>query len=65
MELAKEKTVLANRQGILIRLLSRRFSLSDDERKRIESCDDRDALDAALDEMVVADSRESVLAKLP
>jgi len=65
MEQGLEKGVLSEKRAVLIRQLSRRFSLSDDERSRIESCGDRDALDAALDEVVVADAKDSVLAKLP
>ncbi|MCK4516066.1 MAG: Rpn family recombination-promoting nuclease/putative transposase, partial [Spirochaetaceae bacterium] len=55
---------LQDKQHVLIRQIGRRFGLSDSERKRIESCEDRDALDLALDEVVVADSKEAVLAKL-
>src|SRR6056297_448776 len=51
-----EKGVLTDKRAVLIRLLSRRFSLSETERQRIESCDDRDSLDAAIDEVVVADT---------
>ena len=55
---------LQDKQHVLARLLAKRFSLSDPERERIESCEDRDALDAALDEIVVAEAKEAVLAKL-
>ena len=65
MEKGLERGVLTEKRAVLIRLLSRRFSLSASERKQIESCEDRDALDAALDEVVVADAKDSVLAKLP
>ncbi|MFW5745697.1 MAG: Rpn family recombination-promoting nuclease/putative transposase [Spirochaetota bacterium] len=60
-----EKGALADKRAVLIRLVSRRFSLGDAERRRIESCDDPAALDAALDEVVTADSKDAVLAKLP
>jgi len=65
MEQGLERGVLTDKRAVLVRLLSRRFSLSETERQRIESCDDRDALDAALDEFAVATSKESVLARLP
>ncbi|HKJ85907.1 MAG TPA: Rpn family recombination-promoting nuclease/putative transposase, partial [Spirochaetia bacterium] len=65
LEQGMQRGVLSEKRAVLIRQLSRRFSLSDDERSRIESCGDRDALDAALDEVVVADAKDSVLAKLP
>ncbi|MFW6261418.1 MAG: hypothetical protein ACOC6J_07525 [Spirochaetota bacterium] len=60
-----EKGALADKRAVLIRLVSRRFSLGETERRRIESCDDPAALDAALDEVVTADSKDAVLAKLP
>ncbi len=49
---------------MLVRLLEKRFGLSAAERERIESCEDRDAPDATLDEFAVAESKEAVLAKL-
>ena len=55
---------LQDKQRVLIRQLAKRFGLSDSEREHIESCEDRDALDAALDEIVVAQAKEAVLAKL-
>jgi predicted transposase/invertase (TIGR01784 family) len=55
---------LQDKHHVLARLLAKRFGLSDPERERIESCEDRDALDAALDEFAVAKSKEAVLAKL-
>ena len=60
-----EQSVVKSKQTILIRLLSRRFSLIESEHRRIESCEDRASLDTAIDEVVVADSKDSVLAKLP
>ena len=65
LEEGLEKGALADKRAVLIRLVSRRFSLGDAERRRIESCDDPAALDAALDEFAVADSKDAVLAKLP
>ena len=59
-----ERGELQEKQHVLIRQMAKRFSLSDAERERVESCEDRDALDAALDEIVVAESKEAVLAKL-
>ena len=65
LEEGLEKGALADKRAVLIRLVSRRFSLGEDERRRIESCEDPAALDAALDEFAVADSKDAVLAKLP
>ena len=56
---------LTEKRSVLVRLLDRRFGLTDDEREGILSCDDPDALDAALDDVIVADNKESVLARLP
>ncbi len=59
-----EKGELQDKQHVLARLPAKRFGLSDSEREHIESCEDRDALDAALDEVIVAQAKEAVLAKL-
>ncbi len=59
-----ERGELQDKQRVLIRQLAKRFGLSDPEREQIESCEDRDALDAALDEIVVTQAKEAVLAKL-
>jgi flagellar biosynthesis/type III secretory pathway protein FliH len=60
-----EQGVVKSKQTILMRILSRRFSVVESERRRVESCEDRDSLDAAIDEVFVAESKESVLEKLP
>ena len=59
-----EQGELRDKQHVLVRQLTRRFGLSDAEREHIESCEDRDTLDAALDEIVVAPDKKAVLAKL-
>ena len=64
LEKGIERGALAGKRSVLTRQLSRRFSLTEDERGRIASCEDPDALDAALDEFVVAETKEAVLAKL-
>jgi len=56
--------VLNDRHEMLIRLLTKKFGLTDEERALIESCDDLDRLAAAIDAFVDADSKEHVLAKL-
>ena len=56
---------LIMQRAVLTRQLERKFGLSETERTRIEACKDRDALDAALDEIVVATSKSAVLSKLP
>ena len=64
LEKGREQGALAERRAVLGRLLSRRFELTPEDRRRIESCEDPDALDAALDEIVVAETKNAVLAKL-
>jgi len=64
LEEGREQGALAERRAVLGRLLSRRFELTQEDRSRIESCEDPDALDAALDEIVVAETKDLVLAKL-
>ncbi|MFW5685799.1 MAG: hypothetical protein ACOC0O_04015 [Spirochaetota bacterium] len=60
----QEGEVLGKRSALL-RHLSRKFSVTDAERERILSCDDSDALDAALDEFAPAKSKAQVLERLP
>ena len=55
---------LAERRGVLIRQLEKKFGLSDDERALIQSVDDLDHLAAALDEILFAQSKQQVLDKL-
>jgi hypothetical protein len=52
-----------DRQDVLIRQLSRKFGITDPEHQLIEATDDTAALDAALDELVVAETKEAVLEK--
>ncbi|MFW5742676.1 MAG: Rpn family recombination-promoting nuclease/putative transposase [Spirochaetota bacterium] len=55
---------LRDKRAVLVRLVSRRFALSEAERGRIEACDDADALDAALDEFAAGGDKASILRKL-
>ena len=52
------------KRAVLLRLLSRRFTVTDEERSRVLSCDDPASLDVALDEVVMAEEIEAVLARL-
>ena len=56
---------MLGKRATLLRLVSRKFTVTDAERERILSCDDSAALDAALDEFALADEKASVLSKLP
>jgi hypothetical protein len=49
---------------VLVRLASKKFSLTDEEHALIEGCEDLDRLAAALDEIIFAETKEQVLAKL-
>jgi hypothetical protein len=60
-----EQGSLRHSQDVLARLLSRKFGLADAERERIMACEDQNALDAALDEIIDADIKSVVLARLP
>lgn len=53
-----------DKRAVLVRQLERKYGLTETERGRIEACDDRNALDAALDEFVFAETKEPVLRKL-
>ena len=65
LERGVEKGSLESRRETLARQLNRKFGLTDAERERISSCDDQAALDAALDEILDAETKAQVLAKLP
>ncbi len=63
-EEGREEGRVADKQDVLVRLLSRKFDLSDAERESIRSVVDPDRLDAALDELVFAETKRAVLEKL-
>ena len=65
LEKGVEKGSLQRSQEVLIRLVNRKFGLTDAEREHISRCDDQAALDAALDEILDAQAKAQVLAKLP
>lgn len=48
----------------LVRLMTKKFGMSDAERKLVETVGDMDRLAAALDEIIVAKTKEEVLARL-
>ena len=52
---------IQEKQEVLIKLLSKKFGLADEEKKYIMSVSDSDALERGLDEIVFADSKEQVL----
>jgi len=54
---------LKGRQMSLIRMLSRKFSLSPEEEQEILSCEDPERLDDALDVILFADTKAAVLEK--
>ena len=64
IEKGREEGRLADKQEVLIRFLSRKFVLDDHEQELILSCDDSEALDAALDTVIEAETKDEVLQKL-
>ncbi len=64
LERGVQKGSLERSREVLIRQLDRKFGLTDAERKRISACEDQAALDAALDEILDAETKGQVLAKL-
>ena len=63
-EEGREQGRVIEKQAVLIRQLSRKFGVSEAERESIRGVGDPDRLDAALDEFVVAETKEAVLEKL-
>ena len=52
---------IQEKQEVLIRLLERKYSLTEQDRQHISSITDPDKLDRALDEIVVSETKEQVL----
>ncbi len=55
---------IKSKQETLIRLIDRKYRITDEERTLIMSIQDPDILDAALDEIVMSDDKTSILAAL-
>ena len=60
----REEGRLREKREVLVRLLSRRFAVSAADQRLLEGTEEAGLLDEALDEVVVAESKEAVLAKL-
>ena len=59
----KMEGTLNDRREMLVRLASKKFGLTDEERRLIEDCDDLERLALAIDEFVFAETKKQVLAK--
>ena len=59
-----EKGTLLEKQHVLIRLLSRKFGLTEEEKAYIKGIEDSGILEKGLDEILFAESKEQVLAVL-
>jgi len=60
----RSEGTLAERRGVLIRLLEKKFGITQQERTLIEHIEDLDRLAAALDEILFAETKQQVLARL-
>ena len=60
MRLRKDGKI-EEKQETLIRLLSKKFGMRDDEKQFINNCFDAEKLDNALDEILFADNKIKVL----
>ena len=60
----RNEGTLADRREVLIRLIEKKFGLTEEERSLIGTIDDLDRLAAALDEILFADSKQQVLEEL-
>jgi predicted transposase/invertase (TIGR01784 family) len=64
MEKGMEKGLkqgLEEKQGLLIRLLSKKFKLTEKDQLKIKSVDDREKLDDAIEEIFFAETKQDVL----
>jgi hypothetical protein len=53
--------LVKDKRGVLTRQLERKFGLLEEEKALIDECEDLEALDAALDEILFAENKEEVL----
>jgi hypothetical protein len=60
----RQQGSLQQSREVLARLVDRKFGLTDAERERIMACEDRQAMEAALDIILEAETKEQVLAVL-
>ena len=63
-EKLRKEGKIQGKQQVLIRQLSKKYSLTEEDSQHIYSITDPDKLDAALDGIVVAESKEQVLNQL-
>ena len=63
-EKLNQEGALRSKQEVLTRLLTKKFGLTDDERLLIQRTNDPERLTAALDEILFAESKKLVLARL-
>ena len=61
----RQQGSLQRSREVLARLVERKFGLTDAERERIMACEDQQAMEAALDLILEAESKEQILAMLP
>ncbi|MFP4179886.1 MAG: hypothetical protein ACLFSA_07500, partial [Spirochaetaceae bacterium] len=59
-----EKGRIEGEHNTLIRLLDRKFGLSEEEEELVRSTEELEKIEAALDEFVFADTKEQVLGHL-
>ncbi len=64
MEQGLERGTLLDKKEILIKLISKKFGISEKERSFIMAVADRGKLDLALDEILFAESKDVLLAIL-
>mgnify|MGYP006307240551 CR=1 FL=1 len=64
MQLGMQQGQISNLKKILLRLLNKKFTLSEQDSNYIQSVDDLERLNRALDEILVAKSKKDVLRHL-
>ena len=62
-KIGRQEGRVQEKQEVLVRQLSRKFAVTEADRWRIEETEDTELLDAALDEVVTAESKKQVLSK--
>ena len=64
MDLGFQKGVVREKQEILIKQLSKKFGLTEDEKAYVKSIEDADTLEKGLDKILFAETKEQVLGAL-
>ncbi|OHD20510.1 MAG: hypothetical protein A2Y34_17940 [Spirochaetes bacterium GWC1_27_15] len=64
IEKGKEKGELLDKQNVLIKLITKKFGITDNEKELIKKTTDLEKLDIALEDILFIDNKDEILSKL-